>query len=149
MVRDRLLDNVRLVCAGSQDPYERLHRLLMRHVELIRANHALPRIAFSDEIYTGPPARRRAMFRTIQAYLEQVGDIVREGQAAGTVRPDIEPATVAVMFLGLVQPAAILWHISGGTFDVMAHAEGAWRVFAEMLRTRESAPPDAASGDEH
>lgn len=134
MVRDRLLDNVRLVCVEVQDPYERLHRLLARHIDLIKANHALPRLVFSDEIYNGPPARRRAMFRTIQAYLDRVGDVVREGQEAGLMRRDIEPLTAAVMFLGLVQPAAILWHISHGTFDVVAHAEAAWRLYADALR---------------
>ncbi|MCL4812908.1 MAG: TetR/AcrR family transcriptional regulator [Vicinamibacteraceae bacterium] len=134
MVRERLLDNVRNVCAETSDPYERLHRLLERHLALIRANHALPRLVFSDEIYNGPPARRRMMFRTVRAYLDKVAGIVREGQEAGVVRADIEPATAAVMFLGLAQPAAILWHISSGTFDVVAHAEEAWRLFSETLR---------------
>ena len=87
------------------------------------------------------------MFRAIQAYLDGVGEIVREGQATGAVRSDIEPITAAVMFLGLVQPAAILWHISNGAFDVAAYTETAWRVFAEALRPA-SASPGTTSGDE-
>jgi AcrR family transcriptional regulator len=134
MVRDRLLENVQAVRAESADPFDRLRRLLDRHVKLIRENQALPRIVFSEEVYDGRPARRRAVFRTIQAYLDQVADIIQEGQAAGLVRTDLEPGTAAVMFLGLVQPAAILWHMSDGKFDVTRHTDRAWKVFAEALR---------------
>lgn len=136
LVRDRLLENVRAVSAEVDDPFERLHRLLARHVALIRANQALPRLVFSEEVFDGPPARRRAMFRGIQAYLDGVAGIVAEGQASGAIRADVDPATVSVLFLGLVQPAAILWHVSEGGFDVTAHAERAWPVFAGMLRAR-------------
>ena len=40
------------------------------------------------------------------------------------------------MFLGLVQPAIILWLMSNQTFDVAGHAEQAWILFREMLETR-------------
>lgn len=134
MVRTRLLENVQAVRAEVADPFDRLRRLLDRHVQLIRENQALPRLVFSEEVYDGRPERRRAVFRTIQEYLDQVGDIIQEGQAAGLMRTDLEPGTAAVMFLGLVQPAAILWQMSDGKFDVTRHTDRAWKVFAEALR---------------
>ena len=91
---------------------------------------------FAEEIYEGKPARRRAMYQTIQAYLARVGEIVEHGQATGAIRKDVEPATAAVMFLGLVQPAAILWSMSGGKFDVAAHSGRAWKVYVEAIRSR-------------
>jgi hypothetical protein len=38
------------------------------------------------------------------------------------------------MFLGLIQPGAILWQLSDGDFDVAEHASRAWRVLAEAIR---------------
>lgn len=134
MVRTRLLENVQAVRAEVADPFDRLRLLLDRHVQLIRENQALPRLVFSEEVYDGRPERRRAVFRTIREYLDQVGDIIQEGQAAGLMRTDLEPGTAAVMFLGLVQPAAILWQMSDGKFDVTRHTDRAWKVFAEALR---------------
>jgi AcrR family transcriptional regulator len=133
LVRARLLENVRVVTDTVPDPIEQLRVVLERHVQLIRENQALPRVLFSEEIYDGRPSRRRAMFRTIQDYLDRVADIVRRGQDEGRVRRELEPATVAVMFLGLVQPAAILWQMSEGRFDFAAHADRAWRLFEEMI----------------
>jgi hypothetical protein len=40
------------------------------------------------------------------------------------------------MFLGLVQPAAILWQLSDGGIDVTKHAERAWQIFSDAIRAR-------------
>jgi AcrR family transcriptional regulator len=136
LVRERLLENVRSVTESVADPLEQLHVLLTRHVQFIRENQALPRVVFSEQVYEGRPGRRRAMFRTIQTYLDRVADIVRRGQAQGRIRKSLDPGTLSVMFLGLIQPTAILWHMSEGEFDVTQHSERAWRVFADTIRER-------------
>jgi hypothetical protein len=38
------------------------------------------------------------------------------------------------MFLGLVQPPALLWHLSEGGFDVTQYVERAWNLLSETLR---------------
>jgi hypothetical protein len=135
-VRERLLENVRAVALAVSDPMERLRLLLSRHVQFIAEHHALPRVVFSEEVYEGRPGRRRAMFRTIQTYLSNIADIIRQGQAGGCIRKDLDAPTLAVMFLGLIQPAAILSHMSGGEFDAGRHAEHAWQIFADAIRVR-------------
>jgi AcrR family transcriptional regulator len=136
LVRERLLENVRAVGDAVSDPFEQLRLLLKRHVHFVAENQALPRIIFSEEVYEGRPGRRRAMFRTIQTYLDKVADIVRKGQDEGRIRKDLDPNTVAVMFLGLIQPAAILSHMSEGGFDVTGHTDRAWEIFVEAIRSR-------------
>lgn len=136
LVRERLLENVRAVTGAVSDPFEQLRLLLKRHVQFIAENHALPRVIFSEEVYEGRPGRRRAMFRTIQEYLDRVADIIRKGQTDGRIRTDVDASTVAVMFLGLIQPAAILCHMSEGSFDVTGHTDRAWVIFAEAIRAR-------------
>src|SRR3989304_7015229 len=54
-IRERLMQNVSAVCEETKDPLERLKRLSMRHARLIRESQALPRIVFSEEIYSGFP----------------------------------------------------------------------------------------------
>ena len=65
----------------------------------------------------------------VRAYLQGVADIVRQGQEAGVIRKDLESNTAAVAFLGLIQPAAILWQLSGGEFELTYQAERAWEIF--------------------
>lgn len=138
LVGERLVANVRAVREESDDAIEQLRRLLFRHIALVRDNQALPRVVFSEDVYVGRPDRKARMYKTIDHYLKQVAAIVREGQRAGAIRKNLDPPTVSVMFLGLIQPAAILWHMSGGAFDVTRHTGKAWQVFRTAIMEEES-----------
>jgi AcrR family transcriptional regulator len=134
LIRGRLLSNVEAVRSETGDPLERIHRLLRRHLQLVVAYRAIPRILFSDEVYSGHPELKAKLYGIIQGYLDQIGMIAREGQKKNRIRPDIPPETIAVMFMGLVAPSAFLWHLSDGGFNVTRHAERAWKVFSAAIR---------------
>jgi AcrR family transcriptional regulator len=133
LIERRLMGNVAAVREERQRPLAALEALLLRHVRLIRENAGIPRVVFSEEVYGGHPQRKEHVHRVIQRYLGAVAGMFREGQDEGIVRQDIRPEDLAVMFLGLVQPAAILWHLSDGGFDVTKHVQRSWRVFREAV----------------
>jgi AcrR family transcriptional regulator len=137
-IRIRLFDNLKRSCAETRDPIECLHRLLNLHVKLIRENRGIPRIIFSEDVFGGDPKRMMQVFEMVQSFLNAVEQIVRRGQDSGQLRDDRDPATVAVMFLGLIQPGALLWHLSGGKFDVTRHAQRAWVVFRSQIEAEAS-----------
>jgi AcrR family transcriptional regulator len=143
LVHDRLLDNVRKVTTETPDAIERLQRLLALHVALLTTQPGILRVVFSEEMYAGKSARRARVLRTIKAYLKGVEDIIRQGQAANIVKPDLDPPTVALMFLGLIQPAAILSHLSDGELDVARHVRKAWDMYAGAIRSAASSDPPA------
>jgi AcrR family transcriptional regulator len=146
LISQRLLGNVQAVRVEVSDPLDRLHRLLLRHLELIRTHSGIPRVVLSEEIFAGQPKRRHKVYRMISSYLSEVAILVREAQANGQTQPDVSPDAAAVMFLGLIQPAAILWLMSDGKFDIDQHAEHAWQFFSIMLGQLETAratPPPA------
>jgi AcrR family transcriptional regulator len=133
LIGNRLLNNVATACSKRFDSLECLKLLLMGHVRLIRENEAIPRLVFSDEVYGGDLTRKAKMHGIITRYLGEVVKIVREGQQKGQIRTDVDPETISVMFLGIIQPGAILWQLSGEKFDVTRHAEKAWKVLREAL----------------
>lgn len=134
VIRDRLAQNVEKVSQECKDSLECLRRLLMLHAQLIRENQGVPRIVFSEEIFSGNPQRKGAVHEIVKGYLKRVADMVKRGQKEGQIRRDLDPSTVSLMFLGLVQPAAILWQLSDGGIDVTKHAERAWQIFADAIR---------------
>jgi len=133
LIRQRLFENVDGVRHDFASALERLDQLLQLHIEMILNNPGMPRVVFSEEIFSGQPERRRHVFQMIQAYLEKVAEIVREGQSQARIRPDLPPETVAKMFLGLVQTASILRLMSDGQFDAGKYRKAAWQIFSEML----------------
>ena len=56
-----------------------------------------------------------------------------EGIQDGSIRQDVIPSTASVRFVGMILPAAILWNVSEGDFDVIAHAENAWPAFVRCI----------------
>jgi len=133
-IQSRLSANVRKVSLLEGSAIERLHALLMGHVRLIRDNEAIPIVVFSPEVYSGSPSRRRKLLGIIDGYLSHVAEIVRQGQAEGVIREDVVPAVAATLFLGLIQPSAILWHLNAGKFDVTKQAEAAWPMFCRAVQ---------------
>jgi AcrR family transcriptional regulator len=136
LLEKRLLDNVKTVTEKSHDPLVRLREILFLHVKLILEHSALPRILFSEEIYGGKPERKAKLNAIIMSYLDEVARIIREGQQQNRIRSDIRATTLSIMFLGLVQPTAILWHLSDGVFDAAKQVERAWPVFCESIVVR-------------
>jgi AcrR family transcriptional regulator len=136
----RLHHNLDLAAEESPDPLERLHDLLTRHVRLIRENQAIPRIIFSEAVYGGHTERKRKVRGIITRYMDGIAAFVREGQAQRRIRPDLDPGVAAVHFLGLILPAAILWHLNDGRFDVTRQVERAWRTFRAGIESPATKP---------
>ena len=129
LIRERLLENIKVVTEGTSDVLERLRRLLMLHIQLLRENQGILRVVFSEEVMNGQPERKAKVHNTVETYLGAVADMVRQGQEEGVIRRDLAADSVSVAFLGMIQPAAILWHLSAGKFDLTEHAERAWKIF--------------------
>ncbi len=146
LIAQRLGENVQAVRAETPDALERLHRLLMRHVTFVREEAPIPRVVFSEEVFHGPRQRRQRVYRLFGGYLRDIAELIEEGQRARRIRPELAAGTLAMMFLGLVQPAAILWLMSDGAFDPARQAEEAWQVFAAMIAAK---PENRAAGLNH
>lgn len=132
LIHDRLLGNVRQVRRETADPVAQLRRLLMLHLEMVRQNEGIPRVIFSEETILHP-GRKAKVYATIRLYLQRVEEIVRLGQQQGRIRENLDPPVIAIMFLGLIQPAVILHQLGEGDFDLLRQAEAGWQIFHATL----------------
>ena len=133
LLEERLLGNVEAAREESPDAVERLRGVLMRHIRFIREVRAIPRIVFSDDVHSGNPERKKRVVRLLNTYRDQIAEIVREGQRSGAVRADRDAVTVALTLFGMTVPAALLWHLTDGGFDVTRYAKRAWEMFLTAI----------------
>lgn len=133
LIGKRLAENVAAVRREAKDPLDALEMLLRLHVGLIRANAGIPRVVFSEEVYGADSGRRTLVYEILSRYLHEVETFFQEACDAGLLREGLPGKELPVMFIGLFQPAAILWHVSGGAFDVTRHAERAWALFRASI----------------
>ncbi|MDY0191152.1 MAG: TetR/AcrR family transcriptional regulator [Desulfuromonas sp.] len=133
LISERLLGIVRHVCDEETDPIAQLRMLLTLHINLIKTNNGIPRYIFSSEVATDSSGRNHQLYTTVQRYLEKVAAIIRVGQHTGRIRPELEANILAYMFLGLLQPAIFLNHLSDGQFDIETETQRAWQVFSQSI----------------
>jgi AcrR family transcriptional regulator len=146
-VRERLHGAIAAARAETDDPVEALRRLLERHMRLLHQNRGLQRVLLADDFHVGHPARRQRMLGLFAGYLDGVADIIRIGQRRHRIRRDVNARSLAILFLGMIQPASVLWVLSDGQFDVTAQARAAWPVFEQSLSANPVVPgPEAARG---
>jgi TetR/AcrR family transcriptional regulator, fatty acid metabolism regulator protein len=138
----RVFDNLARARAESPGPLAAMERLLELQAELIRTHQGLPFVLFSEGLHRSPDHRRR-LTSFMARFRRRLEALVREAQAAGEVRPELEPAAVAVHFIGLYVPPALLWNLTGGRFDIAAQTRQAWAVFHAGVRTRAGSRPRA------
>ncbi len=138
LISQRLQENVQAARNESTDARERLRCLLLRHLEFVRQEVPLPRVILSEEIFQGPRSRRRRVHRLLSDYLQSVAGLIEEGQKEGCICAELPADTLSVMFLGLIQPAVILWLTSDGAFDLAGHSERAWKIFCQAIQSDSS-----------
>ena len=80
------------------------------------------------------PEKQQQLYGIIQDVIQNVSLIVEEGQKKGSIRKDIPAENIAVSFLGMIQPAAIIWNLSDGEFDLVQHSKNAWKLFLDGIR---------------
>lgn len=132
-IRTKLYRNLESVRQSTDDGVERLREMLFRHARLISEQQGIPRIVFSDELWGQKRERRQRMYRIVTGYLAELEDMVREGQQGGQIRKELDARLVARMFFGIIQPAALLWHMSEGEFDLDGHIAASWGFFRDLL----------------
>ena len=132
-IKKKLLGNLTQVRKEIPGALPRLKSIFMRQIRMLSENRAIPLVVFSDGIYAGHPDRKAKVAAIITTYLDKIQKIIEEGMLDGSIRKDVVPATASIMFLGMILPAAVLWNVSGGNFDIDAHGENGWTAFVRSI----------------
>jgi AcrR family transcriptional regulator len=140
LLESRLQANVAAARQESDDALERLHGLFIRHIRIIRdGGQAFPRIVFSDEAGVDDPRRKSRIRQVVDGYLGEIERMVREGQKQRRIDRKLTPRTAAMLFLGMIVPAGVLWHLTNGGFNLTQHAGRVWKMFEQALSARSTA----------
>ena len=82
-IQGKLFANFRRASKETSEPMERLQYILKGHVQTLRENQAIPRIIFSEDVFSGNPKRKNKVYGIINGYLARLNKIIRDGQEKG------------------------------------------------------------------
>ena len=108
----RLKNNLSQVSTVAGTPLAQLKVLFELHVPLLKEEAAIPRVLFYILSSDRTPDLKASMLSTIGFYVQQVKKLLIQGQEKGEISPDIDALAAAMMFLGMVQPLAIMSQVN-------------------------------------
>jgi len=124
----------RAALAGIADPLERLRRIAHLHLDRLSRDRDLA-IVFQVELRQTTKFMERFSNTLLRDYLGILRDVIAQGQAAGVVRPGINPTLAAKMLFGALDEMATNWMLShrrssldgvaDAVVDVFVHGIGA------------------------
>jgi TetR/AcrR family transcriptional regulator, fatty acid metabolism regulator protein len=118
-------------------PLDVLKALIESHAAMIARGRFLPQMLLTSEMINGNKDRRARILQIFAGYIRNIEVIVQEGQREGVIRKDSDAQTIALLFAGMIQPAALLQHTAGSKLNVKKHVENVWLLFHRAVRMPE------------
>ena len=116
-IDQRLKYNLTQANAVTGTPIAKLKALFELHVTLLKEEAAIPRILYFLLSSDRNPELKASMLSAVGFYVQQVKKLLQQGQRKGEISPDIDATAAAMMFLGMVQPLAILGQVNKEVLD--------------------------------
>ncbi|MCD4760382.1 TetR/AcrR family transcriptional regulator [bacterium] len=114
---------------AADNPLDVLKTLIGSHAAMIARGRFLPHMLLTSELTSGNSVRRARILQIFADYMQNIEVIVQEGQRQGSIRKDSDAPTIALLFAGMIQPAALLQQAEGKKLNVKKHVENVWKLF--------------------
>jgi TetR/AcrR family fatty acid metabolism transcriptional regulator len=101
----------RAALAGITDPIARLREIARLHLERLGRDRHLA-VVFQVELRQTTKFMERFSATQLREYLGIIRDTIADGQAAGAIRPSINPTLAAKMLFGALDEMATNWMLS-------------------------------------
>ena len=122
-----LQGNISQTLLSENHAVGRLEVLFDLHVKLIKEQPAIPRILFSLLSNDKNSRLKQKILLVINKYVGNITKIIADGQAKGEIPSDIDDKAAGILFLGMVQPLAILSQSSDGLSNHCP--ESLWKIY--------------------
>jgi AcrR family transcriptional regulator len=132
----RIQHNFHDVYEETDDPLLMMEGFVKKQLKLIKESPAIPTVVFTQGLFSEEAYRRKKVFEILSQFRHRMVMMVKMGQKAGTIRQDISVETVVLLLIGIIQPAAMLYYLSNGDYDIERHGRKAWKLLKEMIQTK-------------
>ncbi len=146
-----VLDGLRAALDEVDDPIERIAVFARYHFEQLRRNPALAQV-FQVELRQSRRFFRGYRPERLWDYLALLESAIRDGQAAGRIREDVDPFLLKWGLFGALDELAIQWVVSRkrDRFDLDRAAVQVVEVFLRgMLRPTLDGPEHGSASSNH
>lgn len=128
-VAEQLISRVAAVADGEASPLAGLEAIFLAHMAFIAENPGVPRMMLGELQKPAQGPARRIIAQALAAYRAHIEALLRDGQAAGELRADLDVPGAAVLFVGAIQGLVVQSLVSGDMAHARAHAPGVFAIY--------------------
>jgi TetR/AcrR family fatty acid metabolism transcriptional regulator len=121
--------------AGSEDPREKLRRVVGRHLASLESDRALARV-FQIELRHSRRFLRKVAKGQVAAYLQLLREIIVKGSTSGCFRADVPAEVAARAVFGAVDELITSWVLTSRPRPLAEQAGPLLRLLLEGLEAR-------------
>jgi len=103
-----IIQRVESTLSQEPDPLSRLRRFIWLHLELLEENQALAEV-IQIELRQSHKFMKEYVPKKFLEYLEIIARLLREGQEAGVIRPEISPEIFKRALFGALDELSLYW----------------------------------------
>lgn len=137
MIGEGLHGNVEKVFSSHKNPLACLREIYALHLGFVENTAGISRLVFSEEIHCGNSVLKEIMSNTVKGYAAKLESLCRNGQVAGLIDKDLDPACCALTMIGMVQVTILRWSLSGFSFSLTEEGIKLWDNFEKCIATKE------------
>lgn len=140
---ERLLSRADRAANAAGSSLAALEAVFMAHIDFVAKHPGVPRMMFGElQRAHGSPARRVAQ-DMMRRYGKRVQLLVEQGQAHGEIAAQIDAASAATLFIGLVQGLVIQAMMGGNLKGVRKAAPGVFAIYRRGIEEVRAATIEA------
>jgi TetR/AcrR family fatty acid metabolism transcriptional regulator len=108
---NQVIENVKTEVNKASDPLDKIRSFALAHLSLVENNRDMAEI-IQVELRQSSKFMKEYHNEKFLEYLDIIGGIVKEGQAQGLIRSDVQPGIVKRAFFGALDEMSRFWVLS-------------------------------------
>ena len=113
---------------------DKIRIFIFDRIDRMTRNPHLARVVFSEEIFQDDERLSKKVLMIMHSHGQKLQQIVKQGQAEGMIRNDIEPIVMFRLIFGPVRLLIKQWCLSDFAFNLEAEGEKLWNGLKLILK---------------
>jgi len=147
-VSERLLSRTDRAAEAAASPLAALQAVFMAHIEFVAKHPGVPRMMFGELQRSEKTPAKRVAQELMRRYSERLQALVEQGKSTRQIAPQVDAASAATLFIGMVQGLVMQAMLRGNLKAVRDAAPGAFAIYRRGIEhaadgiDEPTAPPD-------
>lgn len=135
-IEDNLLGRVDQARRQAASSLQALEAMFLAHVTFVMEHPGAPRLVFGELQQPADSPLKQGVSRLIQRYHALLGEVLDAAAREGALRPGLDRAAAAALFLGAIQGLVMQAMLLGSTDRLIDQARGVFALYRHGLEAR-------------